>query len=170
MEVPGTENGDGLAEVLIMVGEDRVIMSYDPGHLSAHAEDFALSWSDLLDAIGHSLNRCGAREGLVHEGFVQESEVGWTGLVGVEAGDSSFWGYRQGRTVPSHLIVGTKVPTRELCLWGEWVTRDRFELLTCYPGGPAPREIHDPEIGFDQIDEAIVFWSAHAIVVDGEQS
>ncbi len=168
MDIPGVDGRDGSTEMLIKVGEDDVVLSYSPGHLAAHGDDLTLSWAELLDAIGDSLNRCGTRQGLVHEGFGQRSEVGWTGLVKVEAGGSSFWGYRPGRTVPSHLIVGTKVITRELCVWGKWAERDRFELLTCYPGGPAPREIHDPEIGLDQIDEAIAFWSVHAIVVDAD--
>jgi len=43
---------------------------------------------------------------------------------------------------------------------------DRFDLLTCYPGAAAPREIHDPEIPLDEIDDAIAFWSGHALVVD----
>lgn len=166
MDIPGIDDGDGQTEVQITVGEDRIVMSYNANHLSAHIADFSLSWPDVVDAIGDSLNRCGTRQGLVHEGFVQKIEVGLTGLVEVERGDPSFWGYRPGRTVPSHLIVGTRVITRELCVWGKWVTRDRFELLTCYPGGPAPREIHDSELGLDQIDEAIEFWSTHAIVVD----
>ncbi len=168
MDIPGVDDRGRSTEVLIMVGEDHVVLSYSPGHLSAHVDDFTLSWPELLDAVGDSLNRCGTRQGPVHEGFGQKSEVGRTGLVKVESGDPSFWGVRSGRTVPSHLIVGTKVITRELCVWGEWATPDRFELLTCYPGGPAPREIHDPEIGLGQIDEAIAFWSVHAIVVDAD--
>ncbi len=166
MDIPGTHDGDAMTEVPITVGKDRIVMSYSAGHLSAHLDDFTMSWSNVLDAIGDSLNRCGTREGLVHQGFVQDRQVGRTGLVAVKSGDASFWAYRSGRTIPSHLVVGEMAATNEICVWGEWTASDRFELLTCYPGGPAPREIHDPELELDEIDEAIAFWSDHAIVVD----
>jgi len=166
MEIPGVEGGDKPTDVLLDVGDESVVVQFDAAHLMAHADDFTISWNEVLDGIAGALAGCDARTGVVHDGFVQAREVGMTGVVAVEPGDSSFWGYRLGRNVPSHLIVGPKAPTRDLCVWGEWLAPDRFDLWTCYPGGPAPREIHDPEIGFDEIDEAIAFWSAHAIVVD----
>ncbi|MEA3502495.1 MAG: hypothetical protein U9R47_06945 [Actinomycetota bacterium] len=166
MDIPATDGGEGPTEVLLNVGDDPFVMLFDAGHLAAHADDFVLSWGEVLDAIADALSRRGTRAGVVHDGFVQARPVGLTGVVAVGPDDSPFWGYRPGRTVPSHLIAGTKVATRDLCVWGEWLAPDRFDLWTCYPGGPAPREIHDPEIGLDEVDEAITFWSAHAIVVD----
>lgn len=169
MDIPGIDGGDGPTEVLLNVGGDPVVMLFDAGHLAAHADDFTLSWKEALDAIAGALGRHETRVDVVHDGFVQASEVGLTGVVTVGPDDSSFWGYRPGRNVPSHLIAGTKVATRDLCVWGEWLAPDRFDLWTCYPGGPAPREIHDPEIGLDEMDEAIAFWSGHAIVVDRDR-
>ena len=166
MEIPGVDGGEEPTEVLLDVGEDSVVVQFDAAHLMAHADDFTISWSDVLNGIAGALGLCDTRIGVVHDGFMQASEVGFTGVVEVEPGDSSFWGYRPSRSVPSHLVVGTKVTTRNLCVWGEWLAPDRFDLWTCYPGGPAPREIHDPEIGLDEIDEAIAFWATHAIVID----
>jgi len=153
-------------DALLSVGGESVTMQYEPGHLEAHADDFAVSWQELLDLIGSGLESSDERVGVVHEGFTQERVVGVTGVVAITSDDSSFWGCRPGRTAPSHLISGTKVPTKQLCIWGEWLAAHRFNLWTCYPGGPAPREIHDPDIAVDQLDESIAFWSAHAIVVD----
>ena len=166
MDIPGIDGGDGLTEVLLDVGEDPIVVQFDATHLMAHADDFTISWQQVLGGIAGALARCDVRVGVVHDGFVQASEVGMTGVVTVEPGDLSFWGYRPDRNIPSHLIGGTKVITQDLCVWGEWLAPDRFDLWTCYPGGPAPREIHDPEMGLDEIDESIAFWSTHAIVVD----
>lgn len=169
MDVPRVDGGGGPTEVVLRVEGGPVVVLFDAEHLMAHADDFALSWQGMLAGIAGALGRSDTREGVVHDGFVQASVVGFTGVVEVESGDSSFWGYRPGRDVPSHLIDGTKVATRDLCVWGEWLAPDRFDLWTCYPGGPAPREIHDPEIGLDEIDEAIAFWSVHAIVVNPDR-
>ncbi len=169
MEIPGADSGDKPNEVLLDVGGDPVVVQFDAAHLMAHADDFTISWNEALHGIAGALGLRDTRTGVIHDGFVQANEVGLTGVIDVEPGDSSFWGHRPGRSVPSHLKVGTKVATRDLCVWGEWLAPDRFDLWTCYPGGPAPREIHDPEIGLDEIDEAIAFWSIHAIVVDGDQ-
>jgi hypothetical protein len=168
LQIPGLSGGDMTSEVVVEVGGDRVVVSYDAGHLAAHAGDFAISWQELVRAIARALGSREARTGVIHEGFSQPGVVGRTGVVAVEPGGPAFWGYRPGRTVPSHLVAGAKVETGRLCVWGTWASRDRFDLWTCYPGDPAPREIHDPDIQLDEIDEAIAFWSVHAIVVDGD--
>ncbi len=170
MDIPRSHDAGGVSEMTVVVGGDPVVVAYDPDHLAAHAADFAMSWSEVAAAIAASLDRSGTRVGTVHDGFIQPAEVGVTGILTVGSDDGAFWGYRPGRTIPSHLIAGEKEPTRELCVWGEWVAPDRFELWTCYPGGPAPREIHDPEIALDQLDEAIAFWAVHAIVVDPDEA
>jgi len=162
MDIPGTD----AVEVMLVIGEDDVAVSFDAGHLVAHADDFTLSWDQVLDVIAASLDRSDTRAGVVHAGFLQSGVVGRTGVVTVGSSDQSFWGYRPGRSVPSHLIVGTKEATREICIWGAWLSPDRFDLWTCYPGGPAPREIHDPDLALDDIDASIAFWSAHAIIID----
>jgi hypothetical protein len=167
LQIPETPDGGATSEVVVEVGGDRVVVSYDAGHLAAHADDFAISWRELVRAIVRALGSNEARTGVIHEGFTQAGMVGRTGVVAVEPGGSAYWGYRPGRTIPSHLVAGAKVETRRLCVWGTWASRDRFDLWTCYPGDPAPREIHDPDIQLDEIDEAIAFWSVHAIVVDG---
>jgi hypothetical protein len=168
MDIPGTDGRGGPTEAKVMVGGDEVSVSFDPGHLLAHADDFTLSWPEILDIIGVSLDSIDPRAGLVHAGFTQEDVVGMTGVTTLDSDDSPFWGYRPGRDVPSHLIVGTKVATREICVWGEWLSPDRFDLWTCYPGGPAPREIHDPDLALEDIDASIAFWSVHAIIIDGD--
>jgi hypothetical protein len=167
VEIPRRRGAGGSSEAEIIVGDEPVIMTYDPDHLIAHAADFTISWSELLRAIGDALDHAPFRDGDVHEGFAQSGVVGVTGVVTVEPHDAAFWGYRAGRSTPSHLVVGEKAATHELCVWGSWSASNRFDLLTCYPGAPAPREIHDPEIGLDEIDDAIAFWSVRAIVVDG---
>jgi hypothetical protein len=166
MDIPGSDGSGQPSEAVAMVGGDEVVVSFDAGHLLAHADDFSLSWSEILDVIAVSLESIEPRAGVVHAGFMQEGVVGMTGVATLDGSDSSFWGYRPGRDVPSHLIVGAKGATREICVWGEWLSHDRFDLWTCYPGGPAPREIHDPDLALTDIDASIAFWSVHAIIID----
>jgi hypothetical protein len=167
MDIPAIDGNGGHAEVTVLVGGDDVSVSFDPGHLAAHADDFVLTWQEVIDGIAASLEHSTPRVGVVHAGFPSQRVVGVTGVVEVGTGSAAFWGYRPGRTIPSHLIVATKVETREMCVWGEWLSPQRFDLWTCYPGGPAPREIHDPALDLDDIDASIAFWSVHAIVIAG---
>lgn len=96
--------------------------------------------------------------------------AGLSGLRRLEPGDAAWWARRPGREYPSHLVAGALVPTRHLTAW---VHRERswpgapLRIRTLYAGEPAPREIHDPNLPLDEMDAAIAFWTAHALVVPG---
>lgn len=112
------------------------------------------------------------RAGEEVRGFLRYSKpVGVGGLKRIRPWTRDhFWGYRPGRSIPSHLCHGTRRPTRDLCFWGRWESPWRFVLHTYYPGRPAPREIHDPEITLDELPRAIHFWTRHAIIVESNEA
>jgi len=155
----------------------------DPSHLDAHIRDFLIHPSKLLELIypevldlkpeaeliQDALNR--KEELWLQQSFLLSEPVGKSGLKNVcEDGNSSFWGYRIGRTLPSHLCLGAKELTKSLCLWGRWEP-GKFVIHTMYPGQVAPREIHDPELPLKELQTAIDFWRCYAIVVsEGEYS
>ena len=155
----------------------------DPAHLDAHIKDFLVEPSKILASIHKRIAEMKPEEKQIQDSFerkealwfhrdIELSEpVGWTGLRNVCVdGTSSFWGYRSGRTLPSHLCLGEKKQTTWLCLWGRWEP-DRFIIHTMYPGRIAPREIHDPELQIGELQNSIDFWRCHAIVVtEGEFS
>ena len=155
----------------------------DPSHLEAHIRDFFVHPSELLQDIYPEVLKMKPEEAAILDAFKHKKTLGFqhsfelpeavgdSGLVNVcESGISSFWGYRIGRSIPSHLCLGDKEPTNSLCLWGRWEP-GRFVIHTMYPGKVAPREIHDPELPLEETQAAIDFWRCHAIVVkDGEFS
>lgn len=111
-----------------------------------------------------------ARRHWVHEEWELSAPTGYSGLRGVSPGNAagegdSFWAYRAGRRIPSHLCLGERELTSWVCLWG-WVEPGVFVIHTIYPGRKAPREIHDPELALSQLSEAIEFWRTHAIVTE----
>ena len=153
----------------------------DPSHLDAHRRDFHLPPDDVLARLrplveahrpaAAAIETAFRRDQPIvfHRDFELETVVGVTGLRPVAPdGRDSFWGYREGRMVPSHLCLGEKETTRWVCLWGTW-TPDEFVIYTLYPGHVAPREIHDPAIALDELPAAIEFWRKHAIVVTKEE-
>jgi hypothetical protein len=155
----------------------------DPDHLDAHRKDFLEDPSEILAAIYEQVAGLQPEERKVQAAYDAGEElwlhrdiqfpdpVGWTGLrdVCLDKG-KSFWGFRTGRSIPSHLCLGEKEKTSWLCLWGRWEPR-RFVIHTIYPGRVAPREIHDPSLPPEEIQRSIDFWRCHAIVVgDGEYS
>ena len=155
----------------------------NPSHLDAHIRDFLIHPSELLELIylevldlkpeaeliQDALNR--KEELWLQQSFLLSESVGKSGLKNIcEDGISSFWGYRIGRTLPSHLCLGEKELTKSLCLWGRWEP-GKFVIHTMYPGQVAPREIHDPELPLKELQTAIDFWRCYAIVVsEGEYS
>jgi hypothetical protein len=155
---------------------DITIVIADPTHLAAHEPDFILQLEAALELVRRKLTDTEPVFGcLISDGILADSPVGRSGLAelddqgrtGLFGGHRrSFWGYRRQRSIPSHLIEGKKESTNSLCFAGWWVTSAEFRLHTLYPGTPAPREIHDPEISLDELDEAVRFWSRHAIIVD----
>ena len=170
----------------------------DPKHFEAHRHEFARPVEEILREIEPRLldladetprplpDRAGPGTGerhWVHQDWELREPVGWTGLRRVEPSSTdSFWAYRTGRTVPSHLTLGERELTNSLCLWGWWesepmppaaissatASRERptFVIHTVYPGRVAPREIHDPEIDLEELPRAIEFWRLHAIVTE----
>ena len=153
----------------------------DPAHMDAHIRDFLTDPSDILASIHEQIAALRPDEEDIQNAFERHEElwlhqdiqfpepVGWTGLREVCTDETpSFWGYRTGRSLPSHLCLGEKEQTAWLCLWGRWEP-GRFVIHTIYPGRVAPREIHDPELPIEKLQESIDFWRCHAIVVcDGE--
>lgn len=138
----------------------------DPSHLEAHRDDFAVPLELALDWARGQLERLPRRSGIEHLDFEAPRTVGRTGLRRVWPWTrSDFWAARRGRTTASHLIVGHKTPTRRLCVWGEWAGDATFVVFTLYPGRKAPREIHDPELPFNELKPSLAFWTRHAIVV-----
>ena len=144
----------------------------DPEHLDAHRAEFFLPPEEVLELLRPRVaSERRDATAAVHADFELEVVVGESGLRTVPAdGSESFWAYRTGRTIPSHLCLGNRVPTKHVCLWGTW-KGSVFEIHTLYPGTRAPREIHDPEIHLADLPAAIHFWSVHAIITkDGSYS
>lgn len=155
----------------------------DASHLDAHRDEFARPVAEILeelrplaatrrpstDEIRKALTEGPGPE--LHADFELAGLVGESGLREVAPdGSQSFWGYRPGRSIPSHLCRGEREPTSRVCLWGRWEL-DAFVIHTLYPGRAAPREIHDPEIGLDELPGAIEFWRRHAIITkEGQYS
>jgi len=143
----------------------------DPKHFEAHQDDFIRPVGEILEELHGFLPPFQAAsksdKPIVLECELEEP-VGRSGLKVVrpeaDKKDESFWAYRRGRAIPSHLIFAEKELTRWVCLWG-WRKEDSFVIHTIYPGRSAPREIHDPAITVDQLSSAIEFWRCHAIVV-----
>jgi hypothetical protein len=138
----------------------------DESHLRAHADHFSVPMDRALDWARARLEASPLRSGWEHFDFEAPEVVGLTGLKSLRPwtpGD--FWARRRGRTLPSHLIVGQKRPTRRLCVHGYWQDETTFLLHTLYPGRVAPREIHDPELTMAELPEALRFWRRHAIIV-----
>ncbi len=147
------------------MGPVRVVVR-DPSHLDAHRADFRIPLETALEWARAWLEALPRREGEERLDRRAPRVVGMTGLAVVRPWTrGAFWARRKGRGIPSHLIVGAKRPTRWMCVWGAWRDPATFELATLYPGRAAPREIHDPRIGAEELPRAIRFWSRHAIVV-----
>ncbi len=140
----------------------------DPSHFRAHSNDFFRPAEEILREIEDLIppeERIPGR--ILHGDFSLQTETGLTGLRDLSSGtDDSFWAYRSGRNIPSHLILGEKKPTVSICLWGRWEREDLFIIHTLYPGHAAPKEIHDKTLKLDEIAESVRFWSRHAIVTE----
>jgi hypothetical protein len=148
-----------------MMAAVRIVFR-DEDHLRAHVDHFSVPLDTALEWACEWLKALPRRSGWEHFDFEAPQMVGVTGLRTLRPwtrGD--FWARRQGRTLPSHLIVGKKRPTRRLCVWGRWQDETTFVLHTLYPGRVAPREIHDPELALEDLPRALRFWMHHAIVV-----
>lgn len=149
----------------------------DPSHLEAHRNDFIQDPESILAQVythvrAEQPNERQMRRALdegtdiwFHRDFELADSAGFTGLRNVcEESSHSFWAYRRGRGIPSHLCLGEKRVTRWVCLWGRWAP-NTFLIHTLYPGRAAPREIHDPSLELDGIAASVDFWRCHAIVV-----
>lgn len=140
----------------------------DPTHLDAHRDEFSRPVEQILEELRPLIAPLrpspGADRTEIHADWVLERETGASGLREVAPdGSDSFWAYRKGRAIPSHLCLGAPTPTRSVCLWGRW-EEGEFVIHTIYPGVAAPREIHDPEISLEELPAAIEFWRNHAII------
>lgn len=147
----------------------------DESHFKAHEAELEITRDDVFNTIRKELEAL--RSGRdPHDSYFRGTEVrsfvrcsrhvGLSGLKRIRPWTQDhFWDYRKGRNIPSHLVRGRRTRTRDLCFWGRWDSRDRFVLHTFYPGRPAPREIHDPEITLEELPVSIRFWTRHAIIV-----
>ncbi len=158
--------------------ERKFIWSWkDPEHFEAHKKDFSRPMEEILEELESVLPATGERKAgtWYHEDFELSRSIGLSGLKVLfkredPDEDTVFWAYRKGRSIPSQLALGKKVPTNSICLWGTW-TDGGFEIHTVYPGRKAPREIHDPDLKLCEIAEAVEFWKHHAIITEkGEYS
>lgn len=145
----------------------------DPSHLDAHRAEFLRPVEDILDELYPLVAPLRPRDEEIaaasepiplHVDFALSAPPGLSGLRTVPAdGSESFWAYRRGRSIPSHLCHGEREVTDRICLWGWWDST-HFVIHTLYPGTVAPREIHDPAIALADLPRAIAFWSTHAII------
>jgi hypothetical protein len=151
-------------------------MWHDPSHFEAHRQEFARPVEEILQELRPKLLKLESPESTelgpekprrwVHREWELPEVTGRSGLRRVTpAGGDSFWAYREGRRIPSHLTLGERELTHWICLWGWWEP-GAFVIHTIYPGRKAPREIHDPELSLDDLPEAIEFWRTHAIVTE----
>ncbi len=141
----------------------------DETHLLAHQNDMWMTREEVLKLIRKEL-RYSRQSGEVRRTIRCTRKVGLTGLKRLLPGEKkSFWMPREGRSIPSHLIYGKKKSTRFLAVWGYWCEPDLFIITTYYPGKPAPREPHDPNISREELKAAVLFWAKHAIVLDPGQ-
>ena len=139
----------------------------DPDHLEAHRDEFSRPVEEILEELRPLVEPLFEKPGhWLHRDWELAEPTGLSGLRSVVPdGSESFWAYRRGRTIPSHLCLGERRPTRSICLWGWWES-DAFVIHTIYPGTVAPREIHDPQIDLKDLPAAIEFWRTHAIVTE----
>ncbi len=139
----------------------------DPEHLDAHRDDFFRPLEELLEAARPDI----AAQWPAEDGawlcttITLPFKTGKAGIREVPSdGSKSFWGYRRGRSILSHLIKGDKEETSNLCIWG-FRRGEEFVIHTVFAGAEAPREIHDPEIEARELPAAIEYWRRHAIIV-----
>lgn len=151
----------------VSIGRRTVEIVFDMPHIAAHLTAFEIPFSRVVDLVRRTIAR--RPRGEVVKAVRSSSNIGVSKCVTLKPRDVAFWGHRPGREIPSHLVVGAGRPTREMTIVGRWLDRKRFFVRTVYPGPLAPREIHDPEITLGEIDEAIAFWSTHALVVRGRR-
>ena len=148
----------------------------DRAHFEAHREEFSRAVEEILEEVRPKLLELDSPDPdelgpeiprrWVHAEWELPRVTGRSGLRSVEpGGGDSFWAYRPGRAIPSHLTLGEGEHTRWICLWGWWEP-EAFVIHTIYPGRKAPREIHDPEIALGDLPESIEFWRSHAIVTE----
>lgn len=97
----------------------------DPKHFEAHQDDFIRPVGEILEELHGFLPPFQAAsksdKPIVLECELEEP-VGRSGLKVVrpeaDKKDESFWAFRRGRAIPSHLIFAEKELTRWVCLWG----------------------------------------------------
>ncbi|MDC7223254.1 MAG: hypothetical protein PQJ60_05890 [Spirochaetales bacterium] len=144
----------------------------DAEHLEAHRGDFYAPLEEVYHWITEDLSSRPFQAGELHTWIKREAPVGLTGVKHLKGKDEEdFWGYRQNRHILSHLFIGEKEETCDLCYLGFWDDPEHFRLHTCYPGRTAPREIHDAALTPREMKEAVAFWSVHALIVEeGEYS
>jgi hypothetical protein len=152
-----------------LAADGFAIVARDEAHFEAHVREMLIPRPEVEAAIRRALAGTPAA-GEVRTAVRCSRAAGYTGLRRVGLRDrASYWAPRPGRSLPSHLVAGRGRLTRWLCFWGTWRDPHTFVLHTFYPGRPAPREIHDPDISAEELKVAVAFWATHAIVVDRGQ-
>lgn len=140
-----------------------ITVRVDQAHVAAHADDLEVTVQELCAFF--EANLVPRRVGPLSISGECPGVIGRSRLLST-SGSGAWWGFRANRTVPTRFIAGEPMPTRLLTAWVEWLAPSELRLLTLYAGGPAPREIHDPELSELDRDASVRFWSAHALAAD----
>lgn len=158
---------DGYEIRTVRLDGESIEIVVDTAHIAAHIDAFIVSFDRVIELVGRALQD--DRTGEVKRAIRAPYIVGLSKCVRLRRSDRPFWGIRAGRNNPSHLIVGAAHPSRDVAIVGHWENRSRFFLRTVYAGPLAPREVHDPGIKLEEIDDSIRFWTTHALVVDANE-
>ncbi len=133
------------------------------GHLAAHLDDFLIPFDAVqrlvVDAIPDD-----APFGVPFCVVVRSSApVGRTRCVPID-GRRTWWGFRADRALVSHLASGEPEVTNVVTAWLRREGKAEAHLLTVYPGEPAPRETHDPQLTAAERAASHAFWRDHALL------
>ena len=133
------------------------------GHLNAHADDFLIPLDEVLARVRAAIPSDAPIGTPTAVYLTADTPLGWSRCVHA-AGRRTWWGYRPDRTLPSHLAAGDREAVTVVTAWIRRDSEDQVTLITVYPGGPAPKEIHDPSLNEAERPEAEAFWTMHALI------
>lgn len=135
----------------------------DDGHLAAHADDFLVPLDDVLARVRAAIP-ADAPIGTPFSVVVQaEQPLGRSRCVPT-AGRRTWWGFRPGRSIPSHLAAGEPEDVSVITAWLCRDDADNATVTAVYPGLPAPYEIHDPDMPEAERPVSAAFWRDRALL------
>lgn len=133
------------------------------GHHATHAADLFIPLDEALRLISARI----PVDAPLHTPFcvvARTTEPLGTSRCVPTAGKHAWWDYRPGRPTPSRFVAGNPVPVAVLTAWLRRESAETATLLTLYPGEPAPREVHDPELRELERHDSHEFWGTHALI------